>query len=649
MNNYEFSFGYLALKMLGKTLYSNPFAAMSELIANGFDARANKIWIYIDIRRKNDAIVEVIDNGLGMSDDDVRTKYLQVGKLNRDITNKSMMGRKGIGKLAAFYLSNNYYILTKNGQQNNSYEIDFRECENNPNFTDYMKVNHNVNIVNMEIFNGIETGTCIRMNCVNFAGYGEKAFSVLPHDLSEYFAFCNSDKSIYLKLVKNDSDLNKNYIKIEKQIAFKNMCKIYYNLDDTDFSDVIKLNGKEIVNADKKVKDNKVNISVERIKKENPMAAVDGKPIILKPFGWIGIHQTINREMANKNDPKNFINSEFYHFNKVRIYVRKKLALENILPLVHNTQYYANYIEGEIHCDELDDNDFPDIASSSRQDLDKNDARVIKLIEYVKDLVKDLVNYKGDQAKNDEQLYSKKQDNAVKEISNQVEESLTEYENKNISKNDIQNIKHSLINSFQTVKESVKTDYKLFFSHKRDDKKYSDFFYNYLIGIKGFTKEMIFYSSRDGGIDESIESLEKQVIENLTQTNSYATFFICSNKFKKSEYCMFEGGAAWAVKQNSKIGLIYLNYGEIPEYLKNMKNSKYYIKNQIDRDGYISLVNMLNSMIQYLNNNYSNDSDKKALIECNIPNDAELKAKNETCNSYFDADIISYWNSYIGE
>jgi hypothetical protein len=65
-----------------------------------------------------------------MSDNDVINKYLQVGKKNRADDDEKMMGRKGIGKLAAFYLSNKYYLLTKTVSEENIYEIDFSLHEN---------------------------------------------------------------------------------------------------------------------------------------------------------------------------------------------------------------------------------------------------------------------------------------------------------------------------------------------------------------------------------------------------------------------------------------------------------------------------------------------------------------------------------------
>lgn len=647
---YEFSFGYVALKMLGKTLYSNPLAALSELIANGFDAGASKIWLYLDIRNKHKSIVEVIDNGCGMSDEDIINKYLKVGQVNRTTTDSVMMGRKGIGKLAAFYLSNSYYLLTKTKDEKNYYNIDFTKCEENPNYNDYMNKIENLNFVNEDIFCQCETGTSIILNNVSFSGYGEKTFSVLNSELSEYFSFNNDSKQIFLKLVTKDEEINNEFIPIRKSIAFKNMTKIFYNLDQELFAPVIELNGTEIKNAEKVSNDSVIYIDVERHLAKPRDAEVNGKKISLNPYGWIGIHQTIDRKKGHQNDPDNFIDSKFYHFNKVRIYVRKKLALENILPLVHNTQYYVNYIEGEIHCDELDDNEFPDIASSSRQDLDKNDDRVIALIEYISELVKNLVNFKNNQTKKDEERHKKRQKNAVSGLSKQIETTLSEHLNDNLSTATIEEIKHSITNSFANVKDLVKTDYKLFFSHRSTDKCFSDFIYYYLIDCLGFDEKMIFYSSCDGGIDESVEKLEKQINDNLTNANSYALFFTCSEKFKESEFCMFEGGAAWAVKQNSIIGLIYRDYKEhVPTYLKNMKNRKIYLKNPIlDRSTYISVVGLINSLIEYLNKNYIEDILKKNYIDLSlIPSDVELETMGKELKDFYDKDLVRYWDYYV--
>lgn len=650
MSDYKFSFGYLALKMLGKTLYSNPFAALSELIANGFDAKANKVWVYLDIRDKANSTIVVIDNGEGMTDSVVLNKYLQVGKKNRPDDDNDMMGRKGIGKLAAFYLSNKYYLITKTVQEKNAYEIDFTQHENGIKKEEddtYMTKIDSLLFPECNIYNENSTGTALFLTNVNFSGYGDKSFAVLEGDLAELF--CIKNKNILLKVIKTNEDVNNEYISVKKKIAFKNMSKIYYNC--SNFEKVLALNGQEINYIEKNAQETKVFRDIEKYTQAPRMANVNGKDISISPIGWIGIHQTINRKIAPNNDPENFIESKFYHFNKVRIYVRGKLALENILPYIHNTQYYVNYIEGEIECNELDDNLLPDIASSSRQDIDKNDDRFIALVEYVKEIVRLLVKYKNDQTDNDLALRRKKQQNAVYNLSADVKKSLDNKIGKNLDKKDIEEINHSIINSFEKVNDIVKTNYTLFLSHKRNDNKIANFIYYYLIEKCGFNEKYLFYTSKPGGVDESIEILEQQINKALTDENTYIVFSIESDKFKASEYCMFEGGAAWAVKQNNTIGLVYNDYkNNVPTYLKSMKKIKVDVASvDMQRYIYVSIVNLLNSIIEYLNRNYAEEKDRKPFISCELPTDVELENRKETLAQYFNKDIIEYWNYYVIE
>lgn len=651
---YEFSFGYLALKMLGKTLYNNPFAALSELIANGFDAQANMVWVYLDIRNKKNAEVIIIDNGHGMTDDEIREKYLKVGKNNRNSTDNEMMGRKGIGKLAAFYLSNEYYIVTKTETENNIYKIDFTEYENgnvDENNTDFNYITKltEVNFMNKEIYDNLKHGTAVVMKNVSFNGYGEKSFDVLEADLSELFSFGDIARDIYLKVVKTEKENKLKFKKIKKRIAFKNMSKILYNLPDEEFQNVLSLNGTVIKNTENLSNETITTVSIDRFNDKAKEVTINGKTIQINPKGWIGIHHTINRELAHQNDEENFIDSKYYHFNKIRIYIRGKLALENILPLVHNTQYYAHYIEGEIHCNELDLNDCPDITSSSRQDLDSNDERVQSLIDFITILVNRLVNYKDSQTKKDRTRQKEKQRNSLKELSDDIEQSLFSKQNQVIKEKDIEEIKNTLINSFESVNEQVKTDYKIFLSHKRDDKYVADFIFNYLTDVCGFDEKYIFYSSKPGGIDQSIQTLEKQINETLTNNNTYVVFCVASEKYKLSEYCMFEGGAAWAVKQKEKIGLVYNDYDNyVPTYLKNMPNIQVNFKDKkLNSDTYISIVKLLNSLIDYLNRNFIEENNKKNLIlEEKIPSIAQLK-EGQNQEDFYNTNVVKYWNCYI--
>ncbi|KRK65306.1 hypothetical protein FC72_GL001376 [Companilactobacillus tucceti DSM 20183] len=45
---------------MGKNLYSNAWAALSELVANGLDARASTVNLYIDMRDKKTPLLKFL-------------------------------------------------------------------------------------------------------------------------------------------------------------------------------------------------------------------------------------------------------------------------------------------------------------------------------------------------------------------------------------------------------------------------------------------------------------------------------------------------------------------------------------------------------------------------------------------------------------
>ena len=113
MNNQKipFNFTYFAMKLLGKNLYSSPWTAVSEIVANGIDAGAQNVYILIDMRNKEKAVVEIFDDGKGMSYKDLSEKYTLIGRnkrLGEDNRKRKTMGRQRIGKLTALYMSAQY-------------------------------------------------------------------------------------------------------------------------------------------------------------------------------------------------------------------------------------------------------------------------------------------------------------------------------------------------------------------------------------------------------------------------------------------------------------------------------------------------------------------------------------------------------------
>jgi hypothetical protein len=69
------------LDHLGINLYSNIAAVLTEAVANAWDADAS----VVDIRFNADSsVIEIQDDGIGMSIPDMNKKYLRVGYRRRD-------------------------------------------------------------------------------------------------------------------------------------------------------------------------------------------------------------------------------------------------------------------------------------------------------------------------------------------------------------------------------------------------------------------------------------------------------------------------------------------------------------------------------------------------------------------------------------
>ena len=83
---YKMKFDVGTIKHLGLQMYSTLPQVIGELVANGWDANATKVEIIIPDTRIDEQTSEIIirDNGIGMSDKDVREKYLRIGRDRRD-------------------------------------------------------------------------------------------------------------------------------------------------------------------------------------------------------------------------------------------------------------------------------------------------------------------------------------------------------------------------------------------------------------------------------------------------------------------------------------------------------------------------------------------------------------------------------------
>ena len=396
-----FNFSYFALRLLGKGLYSNHWTAIAELVANGLDAQANNVKIYINMIDKKNSIIEIFDNGTGMDYDDLSEKYALIGKDKRedgeltDEIKKQVMGRKGIGKLAALYLSNKYYLISKTENENES-----AWCLNASNVKD-SDIPHldrcdieDVGVECLDEWANFKTGTMIHLTNVDLTNFGVKTLEGLNARLADFYLTEMLNGQIEVCVLVSERDERK-FQAIKKSIAFKNFYA-FFNNTEIDFDDRLS-SGVQIVTNVEAISNKKRPV----IKIDSEQFKVSGKKFFHKGngeltereleysmSGWIGIHTTIKKEDAILNDP-DYLKNKVYRPNQLRLYVRKKLAVENFLDYIKNTQAFSNYIEGEISFDILDDNELGDIATSNRQGFVEDDERVLLLI----DILKPIINY----------------------------------------------------------------------------------------------------------------------------------------------------------------------------------------------------------------------------------------------------------------
>lgn len=116
MKQYNFNISLSILNHLGRNLYRSFMTVLGEAISNSWDADAHNVYITID--RESKTLI-VRDDGDGMNEDDFQNKFLKIGyskrKDNKTHTEsgRPYIGRKGIGKLALLSCAQTITVLTK--------------------------------------------------------------------------------------------------------------------------------------------------------------------------------------------------------------------------------------------------------------------------------------------------------------------------------------------------------------------------------------------------------------------------------------------------------------------------------------------------------------------------------------------------------
>lgn len=131
----ELRFNPKTIEHLGVKMYSTLPPALAELISNAYDADSSEVIVEFTERNKTPESIVIKDIGDGMSLSDIKEKFLVIGRNRREDGgdkpsskfNRLPTGKKGLGKLALFGLSNQIVIDTVQDGLRNRFRLNYKE------------------------------------------------------------------------------------------------------------------------------------------------------------------------------------------------------------------------------------------------------------------------------------------------------------------------------------------------------------------------------------------------------------------------------------------------------------------------------------------------------------------------------------------
>lgn len=217
----KMSFDLHTIEHLGVKMYSVLPNAIAELIANAYDAEAKVVNVVLK-EKEIEKSISVIDDGVGMTFEDINNNFLRIGK-NRRIEDMGMSpnrlrkvtGRKGLGKLAFFGIGDTINITTKKDGKCVKFTLKWNDLINSvtPEYEPHFDISDCI---------AEETGTTIELSDLK----RKSAFDMegLAISLSKLFNFFDDTFKVYISYngdQKIQIDNKLKYNNIDSQIEWK--------------------------------------------------------------------------------------------------------------------------------------------------------------------------------------------------------------------------------------------------------------------------------------------------------------------------------------------------------------------------------------------------------------------------------------------
>lgn len=384
---YEMKISMSVLEALGINLYSNAAAVVSELVANAWDADANLVEINWNATG-DDAYVEIIDDGCGMSRKDLGDKFLTVGYSKRTTEGgtssgylRPFMGRKGIGKLSVFSIADTVEVHSARDGERNAFKIEVEDLKKR------IEKDEPYNPEPVDVDGELgQHGTIIRLTNLRRRRI-DIALNALRKRVARRFDVLSlvppapSGDETQLDAIRRQINELRSSVGDategeERELAQSTLTAAFYvtlNGAPISFDDRTELKKLEYV-----WEFGDAALPVESLSDDVTRTVVPGEVSgnsSWKVTGWFGT--------ASKPDQL-VEDDEAGSLKNIMVLSRGRPIQEGILERLDFSRLFVSYTTGQIRADFLDTDDQDDIATSDRQRLMEDDPRVEALRDFLR-------------------------------------------------------------------------------------------------------------------------------------------------------------------------------------------------------------------------------------------------------------------------
>lgn len=335
------------LEHLGINLYSNIAAVLTEVVANAWDADAETVDIKVD---EGSNLIEITDDGVGMSIDDMNHKYLRVGYRRREedtvhgeytAKGRQVMGRKGLGKLSLFSIAEIIEVQTAKDGQFHGFRMSVDGIHESVQKNE--EVYHPAPLPSDDVT--ISRGTKIVLREIKRQRL-RRGVNALRRRLARRFSVIG--EMYNFKVMINDQPITTDD---RGDLPIVQFLWTFgkFKPDESSTPNLLEWD---------QLPDRFESWDVDR-----------------RITGWIGTARL----------PKQLDSPDAGNLNSIVVFARGRLFHENILDRVNDGRFYTKYLTGQIEADFLDGDENPDIATSDRQRIQEDDPRYDALMKFLRE------------------------------------------------------------------------------------------------------------------------------------------------------------------------------------------------------------------------------------------------------------------------